>query len=136
MRVGGKYSDNWHFNHMWDPRSTSAGSIMPSYKWLFDNEKMDYSAIQTKMEVMAKLGVPYTKEEIANAQKAIEKQALSIEKNLYTDPDFRKSYEESQKAAVAKGDPFIPMYQREIIPMIAYLQRMGTDIKVKEAQPK
>lgn len=136
MRVGGKYSDNWHFNHMWDPRSTSAGSIMPSYKWLFDNEKMDYSAIQTKMEVMAKLGVPYTKEEIANAQKAIEKQALSIEKNLYTDPDFRKSYEESRKAAAAKGDPFIPMYQREIIPMIAYLQRMGTDIKVKEAQPK
>jgi len=136
MRVGGKYSDNWHFNHMWDPRSTSAGSIMPSYKWLFDNKKMDYSAIETKMEVMAKLGVPYTKEEIANAQKAIEKQALSIEKNLYTDPDFRKSYEESRKAAAAKGDPFIPMYQREIIPMIAYLQRMGTDIKVKEAQPK
>ncbi|WP_296145275.1 cytochrome-c oxidase, cbb3-type subunit I [uncultured Flavobacterium sp.] len=136
MRVGGKYSDNWHFNHMWDPRSTSAGSIMPSYKWLFDNEKMDYSEIQTKMEVMAKLGVPYTKEEIANAQKAIERQALSIEKNLYTDPDFRKSYEESRKAAAEKGDPFIPMYQREIIPMIAYLQRMGTDIKVKEAQPK
>jgi len=136
MRVGGKYSDNWHFNHMWDPRSTSAGSIMPSYKWLFDNEKMDYSEIQTKMEVMAKLGVPYTKEEIANAQKSIEKQALSIEKNLYTDPDFRKSYEESRKAAATKGDPFIPMYQREIIPMIAYLQRMGTDIKVKEAQPK
>jgi len=136
MRVGGKYSDNWHFNHMWDPRSTSAGSIMPAYKWLFDNEKMDYSEIQTKMEVMAKLGVPYTKEDIANAQKAIEKQALSIEKNLYTDPDFRKSYEESRKAAAAKGDPFIPMYQREIIPMIAYLQRMGTDIKVKEAQPK
>ena len=136
MRVGGKYSDNWHFNHMWDPRSTSAGSIMPSYKWLFDNEKMDYSAIEAKMEVMAKLGVPYSKEEIENAQKAIEKQALSIEKNLYTDPDFRKSYEESRKAAAAKGDPFIPMYQREIIPMIAYLQRMGTDIKVKEAQPK
>ena len=136
MRVGGKYSDNWHFNHMWDPRSTSAGSIMPSYKWLFDNEKMDYSEIQTKMEVMVKLGVPYTKEEIANAQKAIDKQAFSIEKNLYTDPDFRKSYEESRKAAAAKGDPFIPMYQREIIPMIAYLQRMGTDIKVKEAQPK
>lgn len=136
MRVGGKYSDNWHFNHMWDPRSTSAGSIMPSYKWLFDNEKMDYSQIQTKMEVMVKLGVPYTKEEIKNAQAMIDKQALSIEKNLYTDPDFRKSYEESRKAAAAKGDPFIPMYQREIIPMIAYLQRMGTDIKVKESQPK
>lgn len=136
MRIGGKYSDNWHFNHMWDPRSTSAGSIMPSYKWLFDNKPMDYSDIQKKMEVMVQLGVPYTKEEIANAQAAINKQAQAIEKNLYTDPDFRKSYEESRKAAAAKGDPFIPMYQREIVPMIAYLQRMGTDIKVKEATTK
>ncbi|MCY1486394.1 hypothetical protein D3C87_71060 [compost metagenome] len=136
MRIGGKYSDNWHFNHMWDPRSTSAGSIMPSYKWLFDNKPMDYSDIQKKMEVMVQLGVPYTKEEIANAQAAINKQAQAIEKNLYTDPDFRKSYEESRKAAAAKGDPFIPMYKREIVPMIAYLQRMGTDIKVKEATTK
>lgn len=136
MRIGGKYSDNWHFNHMWDPRSTSAGSIMPSYKWLFDNKPMDYSDIQKKMEVMVQLGVPYSKEEIANAQAAINKQAQAIEKNLYTDPDFRKSYEESRKAAAAKGDPFIPMYQREIVPMIAYLQRMGTDIKVKEATTK
>ncbi|MNE85130.1 Cytochrome C oxidase, mono-heme subunit/FixO [compost metagenome] len=107
---------------------------MPSYKWLFDNEKMDYSEIKTKMEVMVKLGVPYTKEEIENAMQSIEKQAMSIEKNLYTDPDFRKSYEESRKAAALKGDPFIPMHQREIIPMIAYLQRMGTDIKVKESK--
>ncbi|RRJ88969.1 cytochrome-c oxidase, cbb3-type subunit I [Flavobacterium macacae] len=136
MRIGGKYSDNWHFNHMWDPRSTSAGSIMPAYKWLFDNEAMDYSQIQTKMEVMVKLGVPYTKEEIANAQEAIKNQALSIEKNLYTDPDFKKTYEESKKASETKGETFIPMYQREIIPMIAYLQRMGTDIKVKDSQPK
>mgnify|MGYP006203283465 CR=1 FL=1 len=71
---------------------------------------------------------------VSRIEKAIEKQALSIEKNLYTDPDFRKSYEESRKAAALKGDPFIPMHQREIIPMIAYLQRMGTDIKVKESK--
>lgn len=134
MRLGGKYSDNWHFNHMWDPRSTSAGSIMPSYKWLFDNKPMDYSDIQKKMEVMVQLGVPYSKEEIANAQAAIKEQALAIEKNLYSDPDFKKSYEESQKAAAAKGETFVPMHQREIVPMIAYLQRLGTDIKVKEAK--
>jgi len=134
MRIGGKYSDNWHFNHMWDPRSTSAGSIMPSYKWLFDNKPMDYSDIQKKMEVMVQLGVPYTKEEIANAQATIKEQALAIEKNLYADPDFKKSYEESQKAAAVKGETFVPMHQREIVPMIAYLQRLGTDIKVKEAK--
>ncbi|MFC6095137.1 cytochrome-c oxidase, cbb3-type subunit I [Flavobacterium qiangtangense] len=136
MRVGEKYSDNWHFNHMWDPRSTSAGSIMPAYKWLFNNKPMDYSEIETKMEVMAKLGVPYSKEEIANAKESIRNQALSIEKNLYTDPDFKKSYEDSKKSAVAKGETFVPMYQREIIPMIAYLQRLGADIKVKDSQTK
>src|SRR5699024_4511617 len=47
-RVGGKYSDNWHFNHMYDPQSTSSGSIMPSYKWL-TIAKLDKKHIQKKM---------------------------------------------------------------------------------------
>ncbi|MFD2602127.1 cytochrome-c oxidase, cbb3-type subunit I [Flavobacterium suzhouense] len=131
MRVGGKYSDNWHFNHMWDPQSTSAGSIMPSYKWLFDNKPMDYSETQKKMEVMVKLGVPYTEEEIAKAPLLVKEQAAKIEKSLHTDPDFVKSYEESKKAAVARGEQFIEMKDREIIALIAYLQRLGTDIKIK-----
>lgn len=133
MRIGGKYSDNWHFNHMWDPQSTSAGSIMPGYKWLFDNEKMDYSDIQKKMEVMAQLGVPYTEQDIANAYKSIEEQSAKIEKNLHSDPDFVKSYEESRKAALVKGEEFVPMKDREITALIAYLQRLGTDIKIKNA---
>lgn len=131
MRVGGKYSDNWHFNHMWDPQSTSAGSIMPSYKWLFDNVPMDYSDIEKKMEVMQKLGVPYTAEDIANARKSIAEQSAKIEKSLHADPDFVKSYEESKKAAAARGDLFTPMKDREITALIAYLQRLGTDIKIK-----
>ena len=130
-RVGGKYSDNWHFNHMWDPQSVSEGSIMPSYKWMFDNKKADYTETQKKMEVMVTLGVPYTKEEIANAQKTIEAQATKIENNLHTDPDFVKTYEASKKAAAAKGETFVPMREREIVALIAYLQRMGTDIKAK-----
>lgn len=131
MRVGGKYSDNWHFNHMWDPQSTSSGSIMPSYKWLFDNNKMDYSDIQKKMEVMVKLGVPYTEKDIADAYKDIAEQSAKIEQNLYTDPDFVKSYEESKKAAAARGEEFVEMKDREIVALIAYLQRLGTDIKIK-----
>jgi len=47
-REGGKYNDNWHFNHMWNPQSTSPGSIMPGYKWLFDNSPMDYSMTEKK----------------------------------------------------------------------------------------
>lgn len=133
LRVGGKYSDNWHFNHLWDPQSTSAGSIMPAYKWLFDNKKMNYSETQKKMQVMVTLGVPYTEAEIANAPKAVAEQAAKIEASLHSDPDFVKSYEESKKAAAAKGEEFVPMKDREVVALIAYLQRLGTDIKVKNA---
>jgi len=79
LRVGGKYNDNWHFNHMWDPQSISAGSIMPGYKWLFENKALDISNIETKMKAMRELGVPYTDYEIANAQKAIALQSQAIE---------------------------------------------------------
>ena len=59
------------------------------------------------------------------------KQALKIEENLKADPDFVKSYENSKKKAQAKGEQFVPMNEREIVAMIAYIQRLGTDIKVK-----
>ncbi|MBN8642024.1 MAG: cytochrome-c oxidase, cbb3-type subunit I [Flavobacteriales bacterium] len=131
-REGGKYNDNWHFNHMWNPQSTSPGSIMPGYKWLFDNSPMDYSMTEKKMEAMVTLGVPYTKEDIANAKASIATQAEAIEKNLYNDPDFVKSYEDSKKNAAKKGEQFVPMKDREIVALIAYLQRLGTDIKVKD----
>jgi len=131
-RVGAKYNDNWHFNHMWDPQSTSPGSIMPGYKWLYDNEAMDHSMIEKKMEVMATLGVPYTEEDIKNARQNMDAQASAIEKNLYSDPDFVKSYEESKKNAATRGEEFVPMKDREIVALIAYLQRLGTDIKVKQ----
>jgi cytochrome c oxidase cbb3-type subunit I/II len=132
MGVGGKYNDNWHFNHMWDPQSTSTGSIMPSYQWLFKNKPMDYSQTEAKMRVMQKLGVPYTEEDVANAQASIKAQSEQIEKNLHNDPEFVKNYEASKKNAIERGEEFVPMSQREITALIAYLQRLGTDIKVKE----
>jgi cytochrome c oxidase cbb3-type subunit I/II len=105
---------------------------MPGYKWLFDNEAMDISLTQKKMEAMVTLGVPYTKDQVANAQKDLRAQAISIEESLKNDPDFVKSYEESKKKAAAKGEKFVPMNEREIIALIAYMQRLGTDIKVKK----
>ncbi|MCF6130516.1 cytochrome-c oxidase, cbb3-type subunit I [Flavobacterium sp. AS60] len=130
-REGGKYNDNWHFNHMWNPQSTSPGSIMPGYKWLFDNTAMDYSDTEAKMKAMQTLGVPYTDADISNAKQSIETQVSAIEKNLYNDPDFVKSYEASKTKAAAKGVAFVPMKDREIVALIGYLQRLGTDIKVK-----
>ena len=130
-RLGGKYSDNWHFNHMYDPQSTSPGSIMPAYQWLFDNKAMDFSDIEKKMQVMVTLGVPYTEEDIANEKESIRNQSQKIEENLMNDPDFVKNYQEGKIQAEAQGKEFVPMSEREITALIAYLQRLGTDIKVK-----
>ncbi|NJY62037.1 cytochrome-c oxidase, cbb3-type subunit I [Salinimicrobium sp. CDJ15-81-2] len=129
MRIGGKYSDNWHFNHMYDPQSTSAGSIMPGYKWLITDEH-DRSSTEAKMEAMVKLGVPYTEAEIANAQALMDEQATKIQENLYNDPDFVATYEADKKYAEENGLDFIEMKDREIVALIAYIQRLGTDIKV------
>ena len=131
LREGGKYNDNWHFNHFWSPQSISTGSIMPSYKWLFDNKPMDLSLTEKKMKAMVTLGVPYTDEQVANGLKDLRAQAIKIEESLKNDPDFVKSYEESRSKAEAKGEVFVPMNEREIIAMIAYIQRLGTDIKIK-----
>ena len=130
LRVGGKYSDSWHLNHMYDPQSTSSGSIMPAYQWLVRNEH-DRSGVEAKMRAMVTLGVPYTDEDISGAQASMAAQAEQIEKNLYTDPEFARSYEEEKKYAQENGLPFVQMRDREIVSMIAYLQRLGTDIKIE-----
>ena len=132
LREGGKYNDNWHFNHFWNPQSISAGSIMPGYKWLFDNEAMDNTDLQKKMQVMVTLGVPYTDAQVANAEKDLRAQAVKIEESLKNDPDFVKSYDNSKKKAEARGEKFVPMNEREIVALIAYIQRLGTDIKVNK----
>ena len=133
LRVGGKYSDNWHFNHMYDPQSTSAGSIMPGYKWLITDEH-DRSDTEAKMKAMAELGVPYSEEEIANAQQLMDAQASRIEQNLYNDPDFVKTYEADKRYAEENGLEFVEMKDREIVALIAYIQRLGTDIKIKDPE--
>ena len=132
-RLGQKYSDSWHFNHMYDPQSTSPGSIMPRYQWLTHNT-LDVSKTKDKMEVMVTLGVPYSEAEIENSLVSLEEQAVQIGKNLHQDPGFVENYEAEQQAAAAAGEEFVPIHKREIVALIAYLQRLGTDIKVKDSQ--
>jgi cytochrome c oxidase cbb3-type subunit I/II len=131
LRVGGKYSDNWHLNHFYDPQSTSAGSIMPSYKWLINN-KHDRSNVKAKMSAMVTLGVPYSEDDIERAEEWMNEQAKKIEQNLYNDPDFVAAYEADKEYSEENGLEFVEMKDREVVAMIAYLQRLGTDIKVKE----
>ncbi|GAA4026099.1 cytochrome-c oxidase, cbb3-type subunit I [Flavobacterium cheonhonense] len=117
---GGR-DDIWHFNHMYDPQSISPGSVMPRYQWLIKNT-IDNSTIQDKMRTMVTLGVPYTDQEIADAMKSIDAQSSKIEAKLLTNPDIKKAF---------GNDTAAPLKDREIVALIAYLQRLGTDTQVK-----
>ncbi len=109
-RIGGKYNNAWHFNHMLDPRITSPGSIMPRYPWLFTDE-LDYSDVSDKLATLSFLGVPYSDGYIEGAKTSLEEQAEEIAEDLNQDPNINIES------------------NREIIALIAYLQRLGTDIK-------
>jgi cytochrome c oxidase cbb3-type subunit I/II len=118
---GGR-DDVWHFNHMYDPQGLNEKSIMPRYQWLIKNE-LDKSSTQDKMRAMVTLGVPYSDAEINNALKHMDEQATKIETNLLANPDIKKSFGNETAA---------PLKNREIIALIAYLQRLGTDTQVKK----
>lgn len=111
-RVGGKYPDSWHFNHMYEPGSMSPGTVMPRYTWLFDN-KLDTAITPAKIRAMQKLGVPYPMGYDKVANNELMKQAEQIQGNLAKDKINIKS-------------------DREIIALIAYLQRLGKDIKMEQ----
>ncbi|NIK72851.1 cytochrome c oxidase cbb3-type subunit I/II [Thermonema lapsum] len=116
MRLGGKYPDSWHYNHMYDPTSMSPGSIMPPYPWLFE-QKYDKEEVKAKIAAMRTLGVPYPEGyEQEMALKDIDKQAKRIVASLNKDGIQN----------VAPDD--------EIVALIAYLQRLGTDIKNVDAE--
>ena len=133
LRVGGKYSDSWHFNHFYDPQSTSTNSIMTSYKWLITN-KLNKSKTENKMQIMRKLGVPYSEEDINRAQEWMLEQGSQIEQNLMGDPEFARVYEAEKQYNLENGLEFIEMKNREVVALIAYLQRLGTDIKIKNQE--
>ncbi len=108
-REGSKYPNSWHYNHMLDPTTMSPGSIMPAYDFLI-NDDLDTSLTAAKINVMRKLGVPYDNDFDKIANRELMKQANLISADLAT--------------AGIKVAP-----NKEIIAMIAYLQRLGIDIK-------
>ena len=122
----GKNNPNadWHFLHFMDPENTSPGSIMPKYYWLISNE-LDTSLTAEKMAAMKDMGVPYTNEEIIHAGKLRNDQATSIYNGLVS-----AGYEKVN----IKGDQITINPNKEVIALIAYLQRLGTDINVKEEE--
>lgn len=108
-RVGKKYPDSWHYNHMLDPTLMVSNSLMPQYPWLFTN-KVDMGKTQPMIKAMMKLGVPYPAGYDKEANEDVKAQGNLIKESLAKD-----GYE------VGETD--------EIVALIAYLQRLGTDIK-------
>ena len=108
-REGGKYPDSWHYHHMYDPRTMSPGSIMPPYPWLIEDD-LDRSDLAGKIRAMQTLGVPYAEGYDEQATADLEAQAILISETLANE-----------------GIDCAP--EKEIIALIAYLQRLGTDIQ-------
>ncbi len=108
-RVGGKYPDSWHYMHFKNPQTIAPGSIMPAYPWLLDT-KVDQSHIEGKIITLRRLGVPYPAGYEMQATTDMKAQAATIAKRLAD--------------GGATVDP-----QSEIVALIAYIQRLGTDIK-------
>jgi cytochrome c oxidase cbb3-type subunit I/II len=111
QREGGKYSNAWHFNHLVDPQTMSPGSIMPPYEWL-STQTLDTTTTISKINAMRTLGVPYAEGYEHQANEDLDVQAKGIALDLQKNNIKVKS-------------------NKEIIALIAYLQRLGTDIKAK-----
>ncbi len=124
-REGGLRSDDWHYKHMKDPKLVSPGSFMPSYTWIIDND-LDVSLLEKKISAMRTLGVPYPEGYEDVALEELEEQSRTIAENIVNSILSDES-DEVKQAEIDK------VSKREIVALIAYLQRLGTDIS---AEPK
>lgn len=127
-RVGGKYSDDWHRDHLRDPRTVVPGSVMPSYPWLRETD-LDFRHIAEDLEIQAMLGVPYTPEMRAAATSDLRIQATADHPDAEA---LAKRYPKVQ-ARDFDGDP---ARITEADALIAYLQMLGTLVDFKLYDPK
>lgn len=109
QRVGGKYPDAWHYQHMENPRATSPGSVMPVYPWLI-SDSYDVADVTASVAALTTLGVPYAPSPESWVGASVAEQAAGIVQRL-----------RETKIDVAAD--------REIVAMIAYLQSLGVDGK-------
>jgi cytochrome c oxidase cbb3-type subunit I/II len=109
-REGGRRDELWHLRHFENPRSTSMGSVMPSYPHLLSDD-IPWDVIQTRVHVMAMLDVPYDAQALTHADAMAKQQA-----------------EQVAKALAGAGGPK-GMQNKEVIALIAYMQRLGHDIQ-------
>jgi cytochrome c oxidase cbb3-type subunit 2 len=122
-RVGRKYSDDWHRDHLRNPRSVVPGSIMPNYAFL-EQTDLDYLHIAENMKVQALLAVPYTADMIAHATQDVATQDTNDSPDA---ADLIKRYPNAQ----ARDFAGVPGHVTEADALIAYLQMLGTQVNFK-----
>jgi cytochrome c oxidase cbb3-type subunit I/II len=123
FREGGKRSDSWHYTHFLNPTEFDEKSVMPSYDFLIESE-LDLSDLPAKINAMRALNVPYAEGFENEAIKLAEVQAKTIAANIVEELSGSKT--------VNKESKIEKLSKKEVVALIAYLQRLGTDIKVKE----
>mgnify|MGYP000327152581 CR=1 FL=1 len=118
-RVGGKYSDSWHRDHLADPRALVPESNMPPYRFLAEKD-LDYRTIEAKLATLRRVGVPYSREQLANAREDLETQldAFAGEKS-----GLKRRYGAKVNQRDFDGDP---ARVTEMDALVAYLQVLGT----------
>ncbi|MEO0635007.1 MAG: cbb3-type cytochrome c oxidase subunit II, partial [Pseudomonadota bacterium] len=126
-RVGGRYSDQWHVDHFYNPRDLVPESIMPAYPWLAHTE-LDPEVIEAVIRTNRMVGVPYTDEMIELAKQDFIAQA---------DPDHPNAFDVQDRYPGAQvrnfdGNPELT----ELDAMIAYLQMLGTLVDFSTFEPE
>ena len=119
-RVGGKYSNAWHTQHLANPRDVVPESIMPNYPWLLQND-LDYSDVAARMRALKKVGVPYSETE-AEYQANVEQFGADVAANL----DINKAEANLVAQAQSQNYDGDPTRLTEMDAMVAYLQVLGT----------
>ncbi|ACG79222.1 cytochrome c oxidase, CcoO subunit [Phenylobacterium zucineum HLK1] len=118
-RVGGKYSDDWHRDHLVDPRSVVPESNMPPYRFLAETD-LDYRNIEARLAALRSVGVPYSDEQIASAKEDLETQ---VDPYAGEGSGLKKRYGAKILQRDFDGDP---ERLTELDALIAYLQMLGT----------
>jgi cytochrome c oxidase cbb3-type subunit 2 len=124
-RVGGRYSDEWHVQHLKDPRSVVPESIMPPYAFMAERD-LDAGDMTKHLTAMRRVGVPYRDEDIQKAQQDLQQQALADRDAA----DLARRYPKAQ-ARDFDGDP---NRLTEMDALVAYLQMLGTTVDLRSAE--
>lgn len=119
-RVGGKYSNEWHVQHLTAPRSVVPESIMPNYPWLAKNE-LEYGDVAERMHALKKVGVPYS-----ITEEEFQENVKTFGEEVANDLDIRKAEDNLVAEAQAGNFDGNPDKLTEMDALVAYLQMLGT----------